>query len=619
MTTETTDLHELLRTHWGYDRFRPLQLDAVEAVLAGRDSLVVMPTGGGKSLCFQLPALTGDGLALVVSPLISLMKDQVDTLVGNGIPAAYYNSSLSAAERDRVSEGIRAGRYRLLYVSPERLVGAGGEWFRRSLEGCRLRFVAIDEAHCISHWGHDFRPEYRQIGRLREEFPEISLHAYTATATSKVRRDIVTQLGLRDPEVLVGSFDRPNLVFRVLRRASVDRQVRTVVRRHEGDGGIVYCISRRKVESLTNRLVSWGHRAVSYHAGLSAEDRASAQDDFLDERVDIVVATVAFGMGIDRSNVRFVVHAGAPRSLEHYLQEAGRAGRDGLAAECALIYSPADFMTWRRLLERDGELSPESLQLLREMETYAGRSRCRHRSLVEHFGEAYEASSCDACDWCLGELQPVPDATTLGRKILSCVARVRQRFGVGHVVAVLRGQDNQRVLSRGHDQLSTFGLLDDVSTSDLRCYIDQLLEQGYLALDGDEYPILKMTTDGVSLLKGEAECELLETPKPPRATRTRRSTGAGGGDDGWEGVDRELFERLREHRLEIARTRGVPPYVIFHDTTLRALARQRPGSLVQLLEVRGIGEKKAADLGEELLRTIREHVPSESETATPLT
>ena len=379
-------LHEAIARYWGYTTFRPLQLKAMDAVLADRDSLVVLPTGGGKSLCFQAPALVRPGLALIVSPLISLMKDQVDTLVGNGVPAGLYNSSLAADEKATVVAGLREGRYRLLYVSPERLVGEGGDAFLALLSSCQISFVAVDEAHCVSQWGHDFRPEYRQLGRLRQRLPGVSLHAYTATATSRVRHDIASALALNDPLEFVGSFDRPNLLYRVLPRAALKQQLLGVLERHRREPGIIYCVSRRDVDTLAEWLTGLGTPALPYHAGLSDEDRRHNQDEFLNERVDVIVATVAFGMGIDRSNVRFVVHAGAPRSLEHYQQESGRAGRDGLEAECVLISSAADFMKWRLMLERSGELSPANDTLLRQMERYATGVGCRHRHLAEYFG-----------------------------------------------------------------------------------------------------------------------------------------------------------------------------------------------------------------------------------------
>jgi ATP-dependent DNA helicase RecQ len=599
-------LREVLARYWGYSEFRPLQPEAIEAVLSGRDSVVVLPTGGGKSLCFQAPALVRDGLAVVVSPLISLMKDQVDTLVGNGVPAACYNSALAAGEKTAVVNGIRDGRFRLLYVSPERLVGDGNEWFVSMLASSRVSFVAIDEAHCISQWGHDFRPEYRQLARLRSALPGISLHAFTATATSRVRRDIAEQLGLRDPVELVGSFDRPNLTYRVLARSGLKQQLSDILARHRGEAGIVYCTSRREVDSLADWLTSEGVRARPYHAGLDDAQRHRNQDAFLNEQVDVVVATVAFGMGIDRSDVRFVVHAGAPRSLEHYQQESGRAGRDGLDAECVLVYSGGDFLKWRVMLENAGELTDASRSTLRDMERYAAGVRCRHRHLVEYFGERYGKDRCAACDVCLGELEAAPEPIVTARKILSCVARVEQRFGAGHVISVLRGQAVEGVTSRGHQALSTFGLMREASVPELRGYIEQLTSLGLLRQTDDGYPVLRLTTQGLGLLKNPGSCPqlTLARQKRPDARAAGRSRAEGAS---WDGVDRELFDALRGIRLEIARERGVPPYVIFHDTTLRDMARSKPRSIEDLRHVYGVGERKAADLGARFLAAIAAH------------
>jgi ATP-dependent DNA helicase RecQ len=601
-------LQGAMERYWGYRDFRPLQREAMEAVLAGSDSLVVLPTGGGKSLCFQVPALVRPGLAVVVSPLISLMKDQVDTLVGNGVPAAVFNSSLSGEEKARVLAGLREGRYRLLYVSPERLVGDGRDAFISMLGSCRVSFIAIDEAHCISHWGHDFRPEYRQLARLREFLPDVSVHAFTATATARVRRDIAAQLALRQPLEFVGSFDRPNLLYRVLPRGVLKRQLTEALARHRGEAGIIYCTSRREVDALAEWLSQSGTRALPYHAGLSDDQRSRHQEAFVNERADIIVATVAFGMGIDRSDVRFVIHAGAPRSVEHYQQEAGRAGRDGLEAECLLIYSAADFLRWRLMLERNGELTDANSALLRQMERYATGVGCRHRHLSTYFGDQDAAADCAACDVCLGELESAPQPVVLARKILSCVMRVGQRFGIAHVTSVLRGQRSEQVTARGHDALSTFGLLPDASAAELRGYMEQLIGIGLLEQTGDPYPVLTVTGKGIGLLKDErAIPELaLARQRTPRRDGGRPASRVEA--QSWEGVDRGLFERLRAIRLEVARSRGVPPYVIFHDATLRDMARARPTSVSALLAVRGVGARKAEDLGEAFLAVIRDHV-----------
>jgi ATP-dependent DNA helicase RecQ len=604
LASSDSSLSAVLEKFWGYSSFRPLQREAMEAILGGRDSLVVLPTGGGKSICFQAPALVRGGLAVVVSPLISLMKDQVDTLVGNGVPAAFINSTLSVDDRRAVAEGVREGRYRLLYVSPERLVGDGGNAFRAWLSRCDVSFIAVDEAHCISQWGHDFRPEYRQLAGLREQFPSASLHAFTATATARVRRDIASQLALKDPLELIGSFDRSNLVYRVLPRQSLKTQVQEVLARHRGEGGIIYCTSRREVEALAAWLGDQGIRARPYHAGLDDGTRSRNQDAFLDEEIDVIVATVAFGMGIDRSDVRFVVHAGAPQSLEHYQQESGRAGRDGLEAECVLIYSAADFMKWRLMLERSGELTDSARRLLRDMERYAASVGCRHRHIVGYFGESYERADCGACDYCLGEMEVVADAVDVARKVLSCVARVGQRFGTAHVASVLCGSESEQVTARRHHELTTFGLLKDAPLPEVRGYIEQLIAQGFLRQTDDQFPVIALTNDGVRLLKNAAAAPVALS-RQRRVVREREPRRSRVEAEAWEGVDRELFEQLRAVRMQIARARGVPPYVIFHDTTLRDMARVRPTTVEQLRTVYGVGARKAEDLGEAFLEVLR--------------
>lgn len=599
-------LLSILEQYWGYTSFRPLQREAMDAVLQRRDSLVVLPTGGGKSLCFQAPALVSDGLALVVSPLIALMKDQVDTLVSNGVAAACYHSGLSDAMKAEVLAGMATGRYRLLYVAPERLVGEGRHGFINRIGRQPVRFVAIDEAHCISQWGHDFRPEYRQLADLRQYWPDVSLHAFTATATGRVRRDIMSQLALRNPIELVGSFDRPNLIYRVLARSNLRRQLQDILTRHRGESGIVYCQSRREVDALTEWLVGAGVRAVAYHAGMADHDRHRNQDAFLNEDVDIVVATVAFGMGIDRSDVRFVVHAGAPQSLEHYQQESGRAGRDGLEAECVLIYSGGDFARWRVMFEEGSDVEARR-GLLRDMERYASSVGCRHKRLVSYFGETFQKTECGACDYCLGELEAVPEPVPVARKILSAVARVGQRFGAAHVVNVLRGRETDVVSARGHQTLSVFGLLADATVDQLRGYVDQLVAGGWLRQTEGDYPVLQLTQTGLTLMKdpGAApDLELARQRKPEKGRAARRSKPEA---ESWDGVDRDLFESLRVLRLSIARTRAVPPYVIFHDTTLRELARSRPDSIEQLRHIYGMGARKAEDFGASILQVIREH------------
>ena len=599
----------VLQRIWGYSSFRPLQREAIDAVLAARDSVVVLPTGGGKSLCFQLPALVDedaqhDGrLALVISPLIALMKDQVDGLVAQGVAAACLHSGQTASERQAATDLVRSGRCRLLYVAPERAVGEGAEGFKRLVGAHGARYVAIDEAHCISQWGHDFRPEYRQLAALRQSLPGVSVHAFTATATTRVRQDIIGELGLHDPAVLVGPFDRPNLTYRVLPRTTLKSQIRTLLARHPREAGIIYCLARKEVDALAHWLEQEGVRALPYHAGLDDRTRHRHQDAFLNEEADVMVATVAFGMGIDRSDVRFVLHAGAPRSLEHYQQEAGRAGRDGLPAECVLITSAGDFARWRSLLESRGEWNDQVRLLMREMERYATATSCRHRALVEYFGQHLDTAPCGACDWCLGELERLDGSLVLGQKILSAVARTGQRWGVGHLTSVLRGESSETVTTRGHHTLSVFGLLKECAAAEVRGYIDQLTQAGFLARTGDQYPTLHITAAGAELLRGQASCVLFRQPRLAPAERRRALRRASRAGD-YSSADDALFEQLRALRLQLARARGVPPYVIFHDATLRELAQAKPTTASQLLEIPGIGERKAAVYGEAVLEVI---------------
>ncbi|HEY0156723.1 MAG TPA: DNA helicase RecQ [Thermoanaerobaculia bacterium] len=597
-------LLELIQKHWGYSSLRPLQEEAMLAALSARDSLVVMPTGGGKSLCFQAPALLSESVTVVVSPLISLMKDQVDGLLANGISAAQMNSSQSLADVKETERELFAKRLKLLFVSPERLAMQG---FRDMLRRAGVKTFAIDEAHCISHWGHDFRPEYRQLRMLREEFPEASMHAYTATATPEVREDIARQLGLRQPAVLVGDFDRPNLTYRVLPRQDESKQVIDVIDRHRGEAGIIYCTRRKDVDSLAEKLRRRGQNVVAYHAGLSQEERREAQEKFSTEKCDLVVATVAFGMGIDRSNVRFVLHTAMPKSVEHYQQESGRAGRDGLEAECVLLYSGADFMTWKSMLgdtATDPEYLKSALRHLNDIDRYCSGATCRHKALVEYFGQEFTTGACNACDICLGETEEVADALIVAQKIVSCVVRVRESFGVSHVVGVLRGEDTEKIRERQHDQLSTYALLKGHSRHDVREWVYQLVAQGFLAQTHDEYPVLRLGARAREVLKGYAEVKLRQPAVrkrdavPAEARRERHVVDDGGP------YDRDLFQALRSWRRDEAQERGVPPYVIFSDRTLRELARVRPASRYELRGVYGIGDAKLEAFGDAIIRVI---------------
>jgi len=589
------DALAVLKQYWGYEQFRPLQAEAITAVLQGRDSVVVLPTGGGKSLCFQVPALVRPGLAIVLSPLISLMKDQVDTLVECGVPAACINSSSSVDERRAVAGRIRSGALKLLYLSPEKLMTERMLDFLQSVE---VSFIAIDEAHCISDWGHDFRPEYRMLSRLRETFPKVSLHGFTATATPRVRQDIASALAMRNPEILVGSFDRPNLVFRVQRRSDRLAQILEILRRRPKDSGIIYCIRRADVDELSAALLREGYRVLPYHAGLTDAERMANQEAFLRDRVKIIVATVAFGMGIDKSDVRYVIHAGAPKSVEHYQQESGRGGRDGLEAECWLLYSNSDFQAWRRLQGNlTGSAADAALAMLAGIEQFCSGGLCRHRALVEYFGQPFDSANCQACDVCLSEIDLVTDPLPLAQKILSSVVRQQERFGGDYTAAVLVGSSEQRILDNGHDRLTTWGLLKGHDRKHIREWIDQLTAQGFLERRG-EYNVLGVTPEGRRLLRGEVSPKLLQPSGKGRQSAADQVS--------WEGVDRDLFEQLRAWRRGQADQRGVAPFVVFSDATLRDLARRRPSTPAGMLQVHGIGAKKFDDFGNSLLVVIRD-------------
>lgn len=598
------ELLDLVRRYWGFDQLRPFQEEAIRAGIEGRDALVVLPTGGGKSLCYQVPPLVRETTDIVVSPLISLMKDQVDALEACGYPAVALHSGMTSQQRRKAWELLASGRCRLAFVAPERLVSSE---FLHRVERLGIRHFAVDEAHCISHWGHDFRPEYRKLALLKERFPGASLHAYTATATDRVQEDILEQLRLQAPLRIVGRFDRPNLVYRVVPRRDLRSQLLEVLARHAGEAVIVYAPAREETRRLADFLKGRGLRAGFYHAGMGASERRQVQDQFAREQIDVIVATVAFGMGIDRSDVRCVVHSALPKSLEHYQQEAGRAGRDGLEAECILFFSPADGVRWASILEQGAAAAgspPEVLQgaltRLLEMRRYCAPGRCRHRVLSEYFGQPYPGSNCQACDTCLAETQELEDGTREAQMILSCVARVGQRFGVGHVVDVLRGAQTEAIRKQGHHGLSTYGLLKTKSRSTLIHLVYQLLDQDLLVRTTSDYPVLKLNAASREVLRGERTVRIL----PVRTRKVRKTRHE---RDSWRGVDRILFDRLRALRLELARRRGVPPYVVFSDASLRDMARRRPRDPQEFLAVHGVGEKKLADFGVAFLEEIRHH------------
>ncbi|MSP40263.1 MAG: DNA helicase RecQ [Deltaproteobacteria bacterium] len=596
----TTDIIATVKRYWGYDELRPQQEQAIRAGLEHRDSLVVLPTGGGKSLCYQVPAELAHRTDIVVSPLISLMKDQVDGLRECGYPAAALYSGMEPHQIHETEEQFVAGRYRLLFIAPERLLAPR---FLELAERAKIRAFAIDEAHCISHWGHDFRPEYRRLAELKTRFPKASIHAYTATATERVRTDIAQQLKLQNPAVLVGTFDRANLVYRIIPRIDARAQALEILRRHAKQAAIVYCISRNDTESMANWLQSNGLRAAHYHAGMEADDRRRTQDDFASEALDVVAATVAFGMGIDRSDVRCVIHAAMPKSIEHYQQETGRAGRDGLEAECVLLYSAADVMRWESLIEKSSldakepaDIIAAARELLEHMRHLCSGLHCRHKMLSEYFGQKYTQPNCEACDVCLNEVEGLADATVTAQKILSCVARAGERFGGEHIIDVLLGANTERVRRWGHEKLTTYAILKGTNRKSLTNMLYQLIDAGLLQRSTDERPVLQLNESSWEVLRGHHPVRLVQPKVKVQKTRYDEKS--------WDGVDEGLFEYLRNLRREIASQRNVPAYVVFSDATLRDMARVRPSSALALRGVRGVGEKKMADIGQRFLDEI---------------
>ena len=586
----------LLRSRFGYESFRPLQAEIIDNVLARQDTLILMPTGGGKSLCYQLPALLLEGSTLVISPLIALMKDQVDALNATGMTAAYINSSLSSPEVLRVQAQVRQGNVKLLYVAPERLALPG---FQRFLRELNLSLIAIDEAHCISEWGHEFRPDYRNLRQLRQDFPWTPVIALTATATERVRQDIIDQLALQRGKTFLSSFNRENLRYSVLPKQKSWEQLIALLDNHRDHSTIIYCLSRQETEDIAVGLRERGYRARAYHAGLDNETRRLTQEDFVRDRVPIIVATIAFGMGIDKPDVRLVVHHSLPKSIEGYYQETGRAGRDGLPSECVLFYSYGDKVRQDYFINRMDDESEQknAREKIARMVEYAQLSSCRRRFLLEYFGESWIGEGCGGCDVCIDPRKEF-DATEIAQKILSAVIRTGERFGVAYVGRVLLGSKDKRVLEMGHHELSVYGIAKDWERSELREITRQLQDKGLLAQGSGEYPTLLVTREGREFLRRRDRL-VLYRPIESRRAESKRSAPSMDID-----YDRGLFEELRALRRRLADERNLPPYVVFGDTSLRHMATVCPRTIEEFAHVWGVGAAKLQDYGQQFVDVI---------------
>jgi len=596
-STEHKAMNETLHRVFGFSSFRPNQQEIVQALLSGRDLFGVMPTGGGKSLCYQLPAVLLPGTALVVSPLISLMKDQVDGARSNGIRAAFLNSSIDPAEQGQVVHALLSGSLDLLYVAPERFAL---DHFRELLDRARISMVVIDEAHCISEWGHDFRPDYLSLSSIVDLLPDIPVAAFTATATHLVQRDIMEKLRLRDPLVVRASFDRPNLSYDVRFKEHGDAQLTGILKQFSGQAGIVYRTSRKSVNDTAAMLQKKGFRALPYHAGLSDLERQQNQDSFIRDEVEIIVATVAFGMGIDKSNVRFVIHADLPKSIESYYQETGRAGRDGEDARCIMLFSQSDIPKVRFFIDAmlDEEERSRALDALSKVVAFASTNVCRRKTLLDHFGEIYPRENCGSCDVCLG-LHEVIDCTIEAQMMLSAVVRTDSRFGAAYLVDILTGSDTQKIREFGHDRLKVYGAGKGHGKKFWRQLIDDLIARKAIGRSEGLYPTIFLLDGGVRILKNEERVELTRVVEKKAGKPSRKS-----GSVEETPAERAFFERLRALRKMLADQQGVPPYVVFSDRTLHEMAALKPRSTDEMLTISGVGEVKLARYAEPFLELI---------------
>jgi len=607
MQPPTTHLLHLLKQSFGFDSFRPLQEEIIRDALSDRDVFALLPTGAGKSLCFQLPALACPGLTVVVSPLISLMKDQVDALTASGVAATFLNSTLRTNEFGARMLGLREGKYHLLYVAPERLMLPG---FLANLREWPVSLIAIDEAHCISEWGHDFRPEYRQLAQLRGLFPQTPLMALTATATRRVQTDIIKQLHLRRPSCYVASFNRPNLTYRVQAKDGAYQQLLRFVKTHADDSGIVYCQSRNTAENLAMRLHEDGIEAKPYHAGLDAPVRAKNQEMFLRDDVQVICATIAFGMGINKPNVRFVVHYDLPKNIEGYYQETGRAGRDGLPSECLLLFSAGDAVKYSKFTDEISNPPEREIarQQLRQMVQLAESAECRRVAMLRYFGEEFRAGDCRACDNCLTPRETY-DGTIEAQKFLSCVYRLREKsridFGINQIAEVLTGADTEKVRRWDHQYVSTYGIGKDRSQNEWRLIGRELVRQGYVKQLPEKFNVLQLSESGWAALRQRQQIHLVKPVATPKGKRPRdEKHGLPAGFD----YDETLFDRLRRLRKKIADERGVPAYIVFSDVSLRQMARYYPTTPVDFARISGVGEKKLADFGQAFIEAIAKHL-----------